>query len=75
MIPNHQAEDRELSNYKLKTSHRRMKMASAVKSKLENSYIMKVSLLFMSMLGVSMVLGDGVLTPCISGISYLYVYT
>lgn len=52
-----------------------MKMASAVKSKLENSYIMKVSLLFMSMLGVSMVLGDGVLTPCISGISYLYIYT
>ncbi|XP_057990986.1 potassium transporter 5-like [Hevea brasiliensis] len=65
-MPNHQANNRELSNYKLETPNRRMKMASAVNLILENSVLIKFSLLFMSMIRVSMVLSYGILTPCIS---------
>ncbi|WCJ23517.1 Potassium transporter family protein [Euphorbia peplus] len=69
VIPNQQAEDAQLSNYKLEIPNSRFKRASALKTRLENSYIMKFALLIMGMLGVSMVLGDGILTPCISVLS------
>ncbi|KAL0457970.1 UNVERIFIED_CONTAM: Potassium transporter 5 [Sesamum latifolium] len=46
-----------------------MQRALKVKSKLENSKFAKLFLLFATMLGTSMVIGDGVLTPCISVLS------
>ncbi|EEF34212.1 Potassium transporter, putative [Ricinus communis] len=69
LIPNQQVEDKELSNYKLEVPDRRAKMASAIKSLLEKSCVMKYFMSFLSMLGVSMVLGDGILTPCMSVLS------
>ncbi|XP_050216234.1 potassium transporter 5-like [Mercurialis annua] len=69
LIPNQQAEDRKVSTYKLDMPNRRVKLASAVKSKLESNHAIKYFMLFMTMLGVSMVLGDGILTPCISVLS------
>ncbi|KAJ8770801.1 hypothetical protein K2173_021448 [Erythroxylum novogranatense] len=69
LIPNHQAEDRKLSNYNLEMPSRRNKMASAVRSKLENSYVLRYLLLVMAMTGVSMLIGDGIFTPCISVLS------
>ena len=66
-IPNQQAEDREVSNYELELPDRSARMASWLKSKLENSKFAKQILLFATMLGTSMLIGDGVLTPCISG--------
>lgn len=56
-----------VSNYKLETPSTRMKRAWWVKKKLEDSTVAKVALFLITILGTSMVLGDGVLTPCISG--------
>jgi KUP system potassium uptake protein len=67
LIPNQQAEDCEVSNYKLEVQSNRLRRASWIKSKLEKSKFAKLLLLLVSMLGTSMVIGDGVLTPCISG--------
>lgn len=68
LIPNQQLEDREVSNYKLELpKNNRLKRASRLKAKLENNYFAKLFLLLVTMLGTSMVIGDGVLTPCISG--------
>ncbi|KAF2289211.1 hypothetical protein GH714_029440 [Hevea brasiliensis] len=69
LIPNQQAEDREVSTYKLELPKRGTRMASALKYSLESSLIIKYSLLFTTMIGVSMVHGDGILTPCISLLS------
>ncbi|KAL5983847.1 Potassium transporter 5 [Asimina triloba] len=69
LIPSQQAEDRELSHYQLDLPSRRQIRASRVKSALENSHFAKYALLLLTMLGTSMVMGDGVLTPCISVLS------
>ncbi|XP_062143728.1 potassium transporter 5-like [Alnus glutinosa] len=69
LIPNQQAEDREVSNFQLELPSSREWMASRVKSKLESSQFAKFFLLLATMLGTAMVIGDGVLTPCISVLS------
>lgn len=67
MIPNHQVEDRELSNYRLDTPSNQLRRAQYIKEKLENSKVAQLVLFLVTILGTSMVIGDGVLTPCISG--------
>ncbi|MED6197409.1 hypothetical protein PIB30_056252 [Stylosanthes scabra] len=67
MIPNQQAEDEKVSNYRLQLpSSNRTKIASKIKSLLENTSFAKYMLLIATMIGTSMVIGDGILTPCIS---------
>jgi hypothetical protein len=68
LIPSQQAEDGEVSNFQLELPNSRLKRASRLKSKLESSRFDKFFLLFVTMLGTFMVIGDGVLTPCISGL-------
>jgi KUP system potassium uptake protein len=65
LIPNQQPEDMELSNYKLETHESISKQK--FKQKLENNYFARVLFLFMTMLGTTMVIGDGVFTPPMSG--------
>lgn len=67
LIPNNQPEDRELSNYKLETPSNELKRAQTIKKKLENSKMAQYVLFLVTIMGTSMVIGDGVLTPCISG--------
>lgn len=69
LIPSQQVEDQEVSNFQVDLPSGRLKMASCLKSKLENSTAAKIFLLFATMLGTSMVIGDGVLTPSISVLS------
>ncbi|OMO81865.1 potassium transporter [Corchorus olitorius] len=69
LIPSQQAEDADVSNFKLALPSTRLKRASKLKSNLEKSYFAKGFLLIITMLGTSMVIGDGVLTPCISVLS------
>ncbi|KAF2314966.1 hypothetical protein GH714_037374 [Hevea brasiliensis] len=69
LIPSQQAEDRDVSNFELELPSKRLRRATKLKSKLENSQFAKLFLLFATMLGTSMVIGDGVLTPCISVLS------
>jgi len=64
-----------VSNYKLELPNRRVQRASWLKSRLEKSNFAKASLLFASMLGTAMVIGDGVLTPCISGLHIYFPFT
>ncbi|KAM3700112.1 hypothetical protein ACJW31_05G075100 [Castanea mollissima] len=69
LIPNQQVEDHGVSNYRLQLPNGRQKRASWLVSNLEKSNFAKCFLLFATMLGTSMVIGDGVLTPCISVLS------
>ncbi|XP_009353492.2 LOW QUALITY PROTEIN: potassium transporter 5-like [Pyrus x bretschneideri] len=69
LIPNNQPEDRELSNYKLEIPSNELKRSQTIKKKLENSKIAKYILFLVTIMGTSMVIGDGVLTPCISVLS------
>ncbi|KAK9945538.1 hypothetical protein M0R45_011049 [Rubus argutus] len=69
LTPSQQAEDRDVSNFQLELPSKRLERASKLKSKLENSQFAKFFLLFATMLGTSMVIGDGVLTPCMSVLS------
>ncbi|CAL8090075.1 unnamed protein product [Prunus armeniaca] len=69
LIPNNQPEDRELSNYKLERPSDELKRAQTIKKKLENSKMAQYVLFLVTIMGTSMVIGDGVLTPCISVLS------
>lgn len=69
LLPSTMAEDNDVSTYKLDTPDRRTRRASCLKSTLEKSQFAKFFLLITTMLGTSMVIGDGVLTPCISVLS------
>lgn len=67
LLPNQEPEDRELSNYSLDIPSTQLRRAQKIKEKLESSAIPKVILLILPILGTSMVIGDGILTPSISG--------
>lgn len=67
LIPSQQPEDKDVSNFKIDLPDRRTRRASKLKSNLESSNFAKFVLLIATMLGTSMVIGDGILTPCISG--------
>jgi KUP system potassium uptake protein len=67
LIPNQQAEDVTVSHYKLESPSNRVKRAHWIKEKMESSANFKVILFLVTILATSMVIGDGVLTPCISG--------
>ncbi|KAL7584816.1 potassium transporter 19 [Lactuca sativa] len=69
LLPNAQAEDREVSNFELELPGNANTISSRVKKSLENSEFAKYCLLFGAMLGTSMVIGDGILTPSISVLS------
>ena len=74
LIPNQEPEDRELSNYKLETPSTEFKRAQKLKQKLEGSHVARVVLILLAIVGTSMVIGDGILTPSISGFKINYVY-
>ncbi|RLN08046.1 potassium transporter 19-like [Panicum miliaceum] len=66
MIPDQQTEDATLSNYSVDT---RLRRAQWLKEKLESSDAAKIGLFTITILGTSMVMGDGTLTPAISVLS------
>ncbi|CAN1253349.1 Potassium transporter 18 [Linum perenne] len=69
LIPSQQTEDGHVSNFQLELPSKQLERGSKLKSTLENSVCAKYFLLFATMLGTSMVIGDGILTPCISVLS------
>ncbi|OIT05619.1 PREDICTED: potassium transporter 5-like [Nicotiana attenuata] len=69
LIPNQEPEDRELSHYNLEIPSNQFSRAQKIKHNLEKSKFAKIFLVFVAILGTSMVIGDGVLTPCISVLS------
>lgn len=65
LLPNRQAADEALSTYKLE--HPPEKNSSRVKMYLEKHKFLHTALLILVLLGTCMVIGDGLLTPAISG--------
>lgn len=66
LIPNRQPADDELSNFKIELPTQRLERALRMKEKLERNTFLKTALLVMALLGVSFVICNGILTPCIS---------
>lgn len=66
---NQQVEDHDVSTYKFQAPSTKLERAMKVREALENSQAAKTGLLILALLGTSLVIGDGVLTPCISVLS------
>ncbi|KAF8715446.1 hypothetical protein HU200_027096 [Digitaria exilis] len=69
LIPNQQAEDAMVSHYSIETPNSQLRRAQWLKQKLESSKVAKIVLFTLTILGTSMVMGDGTLTPAISVLS------
>lgn len=67
LVPNQQAEDALASNGHLEGLTPELKRAHWLKQKLENGIVAKILLFTCTIFATSMVMGDGVLTPLISG--------
>lgn len=68
LLPNQQPMDEELSTYSLEQRPTRQR-SHAIKTFLEGHQRLRLGLLIVVLLGTCMVIGDGVLTPCISVLS------
>lgn len=66
LLPNQQAADEELSSYKYGPLGQSLPSA-AMKRFLEKHKKLRTALLLVVLLGAGMVIGDGVLTPAMSG--------
>lgn len=70
LLPNRQVSDEALSTYKMEHPPEK-KSSSRVKMLLEKHKGLHTALLILVLLGTCMVIGDGVLTPAISGKIFL----
>lgn len=68
MLPNHQPADEHISSFRLKLPTPELKRALNIKETLEKRSALKTLLLLFVLMGTSMIIGDGILTPAISGI-------
>ncbi|XP_024311588.1 potassium transporter 1 isoform X2 [Brachypodium distachyon] len=69
MIMEMQVEDSMVSNYNIESPSSSLRRAQWLKEKLESSKAAKIGLFTITILGTSMVMGDGTLTPAISVLS------
>lgn len=67
MLPNRQAADEQISSFRLKLPTPELERALNIKETLERRSSLKTLLLLLVLMGTSMVIGDGILTPAISG--------
>ena len=70
LLPNQQRVDQDISSFRLKLPTPELERALSVKECLEKNQLFKNILLFLVLTGTSMVIGDGILTPSMSGASY-----
>ncbi|KAL5762028.1 hypothetical protein ACOSP7_018292 [Xanthoceras sorbifolium] len=68
-LPNHQPADEQISSFRLKLPTPELARAIRIKDKLERKGSLKTMLLLLVLMGTSMVIGDGILTPAISVMS------
>ncbi|KAF7809278.1 putative potassium transporter 12 [Senna tora] len=69
LLPNRQQADEHISSYKLKLPTPELERALSIKETLERRSSLKTLLLLLVLLGTSMIIGDGILTPAISVMS------
>jgi hypothetical protein len=67
LLPNRQVADEELSTYRLERPREAAGRSGLLRAWLEKHTRLHTALLVMVMIGTCMVIGDGVLTPAISG--------
>ena len=67
LLPNRQQADEHISSFKLKLPTPELERALKIKETLERTATLKNLLLVLVLLGTSMIIGDGILTPAISG--------
>lgn len=67
MLPNQQPADEHISSFRLKLPTPELKRALRIKETLEKRSASKTLLLLFVLMGTSMIIGDGILTPAISG--------
>ncbi|XP_061993042.1 putative potassium transporter 12 [Rosa rugosa] len=69
MLPNQQPADEHISSFRLKLPTPELKRALRIKETLEKRSASKTLLLLFVLMGTSMIIGDGILTPAISVMS------
>ncbi|KAK3129953.1 hypothetical protein QOZ80_6BG0487010 [Eleusine coracana subsp. coracana] len=69
LLPNQQRVDEDISSFRLKLPTPELERALYVKDCLEKKPLFKSILLFLVLMGTSMVIGDGILTPSMSVMS------
>ncbi|KAL4282135.1 hypothetical protein GQ457_03G025820 [Hibiscus cannabinus] len=69
MLPNHQPSDEKISSFKLRLPTPELERALSIKETLERRSSLKTLLLLLVMLGTSLIIGDGILTPAMSVMS------
>ncbi|CAL5081249.1 unnamed protein product [Urochloa decumbens] len=69
LLPNQQRVDEDISSFRLKLPTPELERAMFVKDCLEKKPLFKNTLLFLVLMGTSMVIGDGILTPSMSVMS------
>ncbi|KAK4429855.1 Potassium transporter 6 [Sesamum alatum] len=69
LLPNRQQADEYISSFKLKLPTPELERALNIKETLEHKSYMKKLLLLLVLMGTSMIIGDGILTPAISVMS------
>ena len=73
LLPNRQQADERISSFRLKLPTPELERALNIKEKLEHNSFYKTLLLLLVLMGTSMIIGDGILTPAISGKHHLFV--
>eukprot|EP00250_Pteridium_aquilinum_P021420 c25118_g1_i2 orf=1850-3865(+) len=68
-MPNRQSADEEISNLKVEVPTKSLERALTIKGKLAKNEVWKNMLLIVALLGASLTIGSGILTPCISMMS------
>ncbi|KAE9607900.1 putative potassium transporter [Lupinus albus] len=69
LLPNRQQADENISSYRLRLPTPELERALKIKDTLERAPSLKKVLLVLVLLGTSMIIGDGILTPAISVMS------
>ncbi|OIV93082.1 hypothetical protein TanjilG_20744 [Lupinus angustifolius] len=69
LLPNRQQADEYISSFRLKLPTSELERALKIKDTLEKKKSLKTLLLLLVLLGTSMVIGDGILTPAMSVLS------
>lgn len=69
VLPNRQQADEYISSFKLKLPTPELERALSIKETLEKKSTLKTLLLLLVLMGTSMIIGDGILTPAMSVMS------
>ncbi|KAJ8758994.1 hypothetical protein K2173_003232 [Erythroxylum novogranatense] len=69
MLPNRQPADEQISSFRLRLPTPELERALNIKEALERKSFMKTLLLLLVLMGTSMIIGDGILTPAVSVMS------